>query len=339
MKRYLLAILTAGLVSTGVNAQQTPQYSQFTRNALMYNPAFAGIEDYTDLNATVRKQWMGFNNAPQTYGLSIHGRLNKNYSLPGFPPYSLRISKPELYDRLAVKEEKGKKKTRHGLGGYLMGDKYGPIKTYSGMLTYAYHIPLGENFTWSIGAGAGINHSDINIMELEVMNPEDVLYNSYAAEGASHTYFNMNLGTVLYGRNFFLSYASNQLLRNKMFDGVTQENKLNIHHYGTAGLVLGVTNNIDLYPHAVVKYVDNAPVSIDGLLKARFGDLIWAGAGYRHDEAVVGMLGFIINNKFNFGYSYDMTVNGLKNHNNGTHELSLSYMMFNRNNSAPRFLW
>src|ERR1035437_10109597 len=61
-----------------LKAQQLPLYSQYSFNAFLLNPAVAGAEGYTAINLTSREQWLGIEDAPRTYALSLQTRIMKN---------------------------------------------------------------------------------------------------------------------------------------------------------------------------------------------------------------------------------------------------------------------
>jgi hypothetical protein len=70
-----------------------------------------------------------------------------------------------------------------------------------------------------------------------------------------------------------------------------------------------------------------APVSIDVNLQAEYNEWLWFGFGYRHTDAVIGMLGMNISNRFKFGYSYDFSLSKFNNYTSGGHELTLGIML------------
>jgi len=51
--RFLIFLLFFMLTFVGF-AQQTPQFTQFMMNKYVYNPAFAGFEDYVDIKSGFR---------------------------------------------------------------------------------------------------------------------------------------------------------------------------------------------------------------------------------------------------------------------------------------------
>jgi type IX secretion system PorP/SprF family membrane protein len=119
-------------------AQQQPMISQYMINKYMVNPAFAGVSGYTSINMTARRQYSGFQNAPQTFLFSAETRL--------------------LEDSWILKRQKVEKKTmrasraKHvGLGGYIFNDKNGIISRTGMGLTYGYHININNSYQISFG--------------------------------------------------------------------------------------------------------------------------------------------------------------------------------------------
>lgn len=336
-KHILLIAIGMGMALQGMS-QQIPQYSQYTRNAVVFNPGITGIENYTDVNLGFRKQWMNFPDAPQTYYMGAHGRLSKKDVIQGLPPYSLRISKPELYDKLAI-DSLNRVPSRHAIGGFFRGDKYGPFKDYTGMFSYAYHLPVSSSLTLSMGASAGVSHSSIDPTELTVINPEDVTYNTFLYRDGSHTYGNLSLGTVLYSDKLMVGYSANQVLQNNALNEITKTGKLNVHHFLNLGYRMDLNDDLELYPSAMVKFMSPAPLMVDAGAKVRFREKIWAGVAYRYKESMIGTLGLSLSDQFNLSYSYDASIWGIGKYNSGSHEINLGMMLFNKNNTAPKFLW
>ena len=71
------------------------------------------------------------------------------------------------------------------------------------------------------------------------------------------------------------------------------------------------------------------PLSIELALKAVLPNQLWFGVHFRNRASVGFMAGFIIDNKFQLGYSLDLNTNRLISLTNGGHELILSYRFGN----------
>jgi hypothetical protein len=91
----ILGVFTCSVLS----AQQRPYYTQYIMNNYIINPAVAGIENYWDVKASHRMQWVGLQDAPVTTYLTIHGPLHKSdyeretatSSMPAVPTRAVRL--------------------------------------------------------------------------------------------------------------------------------------------------------------------------------------------------------------------------------------------------------
>jgi type IX secretion system PorP/SprF family membrane protein len=315
-------------------AQQQFQLSQFFQSANMINPAVTGIEDFVDLKVGFRQQWSGFADAPRTYFISAHGAFKPKKGFM-YEKNSLRISNPSLYQDLPGSADT---KWMHGVGGYVIRDEQGSFKQMSSYGSYASHFQLGQTMRLSIGISAGISNRRWDIDQIRLRIPEDELYNTYLSQGVIENYFDVNAGMMLYSSNFFFGYSAAHLLQNKILADNENVGKLNIHHYIMAGYRFRLNDRLELLPSALIKYVDPAPPVVDFDIKAKYDQLLWAGIGYRHDNAIVAMAGFYLSDFLTISYSYDYITNDLGAYNSGTHEIALGFMLFNSQQSSP-YMW
>jgi len=74
--------------------------------------------------------------------------------------------------------------------------------------------------------------------------------------------------------------------------------------------------------------------------KLQYQDLIWGGASYRINDGFAAMVGVNLSNKFNIGYSYDITTSQLNTVSKGTHEILVGFLLGNKYSDwCPRHLW
>jgi type IX secretion system PorP/SprF family membrane protein len=341
-----LIIIPLLLFAVTVSAQQYYNYSQYNRNIITYNPAFTGIEGYLDINGSWRKQWDGQKGAPEVFSLSAHGRLRDDNRDNRKPPYSLRISNSERYNALAS-DTAWRENSPHAIGGYMIADRY-EINDYSLFLTYAYHLRVSSD--WTLAAGAAVGAENTQLPDYLALQEGDPLLRALGDNG--ETRFDFNLGLAFYSRRFFIGYGATQLSRKKLFDvqgenldGTTFSNELlsmRVHHMVNLGYRIRVSPSVEVYPNAQLRYVDGAPISIDGTLKGRFSDVLMAGLTLRFDGnenvAGAGMIGFTLD-KWNFSYSYDYPFNDLKHTSMGSHEISVGLSLYKLYEHPAKFLW
>ena len=96
--------------------------------------------------------------------------------------------------------------------------------------------------------------------------------------------------------------------------------KLVRHYFLTAGYKFQLNADFYLDPSLLVKAVTGAPPQVDVNVKVHYTELLWGGVSYRHNDAVVILLG-VHKNNFLVGYSYDATLSSIRKYSTGTHEI------------------
>jgi type IX secretion system PorP/SprF family membrane protein len=321
MKKIILSSIL--VVSIGnLIGQQLGQYSQYINNHFLMNPAAVGAEDGIDISLGFRQQWVGIDNAPQNYYLTVNSPLN----IGGAPKVnsSLRTGSAELIQN----EESSALVLKHGVGGYIAADNYGPFKKISGVLAYAIHLPIAQKFHWSIGLNAGLSNLNFDRNQITLIESTDNTFNSFAASQGRINYVDMNIGTYVYNKDFFVGYSSNQMMQNKIyFGGVPTNGKLNVHHFLMGGYHFKISDKMKLTPGFLVKYMNPAPVSLDLTAKLTFDDTYFGGFSFRNGDAVIVMLGAKFNDMFRIGYSFDYTLSNLSDYNSGGHEIIIGILI------------
>lgn len=326
MKRVLIII---GLVMTGsAISQQMPQYSQYLRNQYMVNPGAAGVYDFLDVTIGGRWQWVGFGDEPRTAYLSVTSPLTRNPK-PKYNP-ALRISNGPVRN-----PEIKTGKFKHAVGGQLMADQYGAFRKLQLSGTYAIHMPVSKKMNLSFGTRIGISNNTFLRDKAQVLNMVDQTqtytdntYNTFAADQTSKYILDIGAGLYLYSKNLFVGISADQLTKDMVEFGSGSANFNNqMHFVGTAGYKIPLNENLSLTPAVLVKLMSPAPVSIEGSLQLEYKEWLWAGVSYRHKDAVIGMLGLNISERFKFGYSYDFSLSRFNDFSGGGHEIVLGLML------------
>jgi type IX secretion system PorP/SprF family membrane protein len=119
--RYFSALVASVLFFTGLQAQDEIVYDQYYWNYYLVNPAVAGASRCSHVLGTVKKQWVGMDDSPLIETASFRTRILKNV----------------------------------GLGAYVYNDKNGYSLRQGGEATFAYHIPLTQNYGY-FHEGSGV---------------------------------------------------------------------------------------------------------------------------------------------------------------------------------------
>lgn len=337
----LLAFVTVLLLSGQVLAQQKPQYTQYTLNNYLLNPAISGIEDYADVKLGTRHQWSGLEGAPVTYYATIHTPINKDMSSSysrsqsGGRPKEISRQSTNMYRRV---------RAHHGMGGMLMTTRTGPLKRSSASFSYAYHLPVSRTTRISAGVAPGIVQYSLDQNYVTTGNP--TVADPAITDGrVNELKFNLDMGLWLYSRDYYLGVAGAQLVpskRQRINTGSAEYNygELQQHYFVTGGYRLDVAHSLTVIPSFMVKMAEPSPTSIDVSVKALYSDRIWVGASYRHKESVSAMAGLNISPFMDLAYSYDANTSPLGVANAGSHEVVLGFKLRNaRKVICPEWAW
>lgn len=294
---------------------QDPVFSQFYAAPLQVNPAFVGTSLAPRFTANYRNQYPSWPNAYSTYALS--------YEQPIEPLNS-------------------------ALGLMVMGDEAGD-GIYSSTRVhgvYGYNVMINRDYSIRFGVQAGVIQTTLDWDKLifgDVLDPLDgAIGTSEEIPPASlnKRVFDVSAGLLLYSKKAYLGMSAIHL-------NSPDESLLGINEYLSAGLPMRLTfhggwnfnvsgrNNIKeaTFISPSLMYIHQGSFNqINGGAFVNFGSF-FGGTWYRHTfsnaDAVVVLAG-VRYEAFRIGYSFDMTVSGLKatpGGTGGTHEISLSYSL------------
>ncbi len=285
----------------------------YMMNYFLVNPAEGGTDDFIDIKAGYRKQWMDVQGAPTTMYISGHAPIGKHSN---------------SFDDV-------KQLGHHGAGGAIIRDEIGPFSVTSVKASYSYHLPVAKDFMISLGAFAGVKNYGLNQSELE-WDQDGGIHSDYS-NLRSQTTPDIGVGIWGYSRKYFFGISTFQLTGSKLdLNTVSEmEGTLDRHFFFTAGYNFEFGDKWDLVPSFVVKKVAPAPYSVDLNAKLRYDHNYWLGISYRHDDAVIAMAGLTIKKVFEIGYAYDFTTTNINNYSAGTHEFVLGLRFPNHQHTPP----
>jgi type IX secretion system PorP/SprF family membrane protein len=320
LKKYIL-LFVMGAALQNSYAQQTVQFSQYMFNGLVVNPAYAGYKEDWTLNLSSRLQWAGIDGAPRTNTISVDGVLNPDNK-------------------------------NMALGFLATNDRLGPENNTSFYANYAYRLRLDDEDTkrLSFGFGAGLVQYRIDASKFNANDPTDG-----SIIGNENTLMvDFRLGVYYTTPSFYVGGS----VLNLFSKPVSGANTLIInpvpHGYLTTGMVIALSNTIDIKPSVMLKGDLKSPAGLDLTTYLLFDKKLWLGASYNtgvnlkqsghykgldKSNTITGIAQFNISDFLRFGYSYDFSTSALGTYQSGTHEVSLS-LSFRRKQPrviSPRF--
>ncbi len=286
------------LLTPGVAAQQLSLYSQYMFNDYVLNPAVAGTKNYYQIRANSRFQWAGILDGPQTVSFSVFG------------PH---VSKPM------------------GFGGYIINDVTGPTSRTGAYGSYAYNVGVNNDIRLSMGLSFGILQNKVDGTRITLFDPDD---NALQQTVYSTLVPDASVGLYMYGENWYAGASAFQLFANslKMYDMRNGLNRLKVHFYLMGGYTFELGDHFTIEPTVLIKKTAPVPLQADFNTKITYMEKVWLGASYRTSDAVALLVGYIHNDKYYFGYSYDIGINEIRKYNNGSHEIMLGVRFNNIKN-------
>lgn len=212
-----------------------------------------------------------------------------------------------------------------GVGGFLFVDNVGPTRRTGAQVSYSYHVNLTEELRLGLAASVGLTQFTIDGSRIKLAEADDpALY----SELSSQLVVDGKFGAYLYHDKFYVGFTLPQLFQNKI-DLYESENpglnKLEDHYMLLAGYKFQLNDDFMIQPSVLVKYVQPTPVKIDATVRAHWKEMVYLGASWRNNDAIVAMIGYEWNKSLSIGYSYDFTTSNMKNYSDGTHEIGLGF--------------
>jgi type IX secretion system PorP/SprF family membrane protein len=296
-------ILFFGILLIGsfkIFSQQDPHFTQYFDNALFVNPAYAGSTKMLSATSIHREQWVGFEGRPTSTTFSIHT--------------------PLTYESV-------------GVGFTAVRDVLGPLKQTMFYGDFSYSLRFKKSRSLAFGLKAGINL--INI-ETSILTPKE---NDPHLNTNTLNRVNPNFGFGIYYRSPKLFFGiSTPKIVEQSYDGLAKD-KERRHFFGIVGGIINMNTAWKLRPTTQIKMTSTAPVSIDFSVAAIYIDQLYIGAMYRLNAAYGIFVQYQISQQLRVGLASDFGTQVLRNYNNGTFELLLSYD-FSYNKAgvrSPRF--
>lgn len=314
------------LAST-VQGQQRMQYTQYLNNSFLVNPALTGVESYFEGRLSYSHQWAGFKGAPRALLLSGHQGLFRRILGDDFETSSLaapgrRKYAPTRKGVVGVMNKPARDMIHFGIGGSIYSEQTGPISYNGAAGSFAAHLPLTKKWRFSTGATLELLNYRLDPSKVTLADANDV---AVAESRVSLVLPGLNAGFALYRDNFFLSGSARQLLKNRI--QLTNSNPvisgLVTHYYLQAGYRVHLDESWALLPTVAYRNVEPAQASVDINLRADYKNQFYFGLGYRHEDALVGQLGFTYSDFLRLHYSYDFTISNLRSQSSGTHGVTL----------------
>jgi len=296
---------------TKAYAQQEGQFSQYIFNNVHVNPAYAGYKEDIYLQSFYRSQWTGLNGAPKSLSVAVDGATRNK---------------------------------KVGLSLLLNSDKIGVQTSRSAFAGYAYRLNLNQQETAKLSFGMSIGFMQTGL-EGNLLIADESGDSYVPISNQSSLLPNGRAGILFTTDVLFAGFSVNNIMFTSLAKKDTETLHITpkTHLYFIAGSILPAGEDMKLKSTILLKDDLGGPTNLDinGFLLLK--EKIWIGAMYRtsvklynkdhlQKELLTGsalgvMAELFAKNDIRIGYSFDYSLNKLKNYNNGTHEVSLGFYL------------
>jgi type IX secretion system PorP/SprF family membrane protein len=288
-----LLIIVLFFVYGQLVAQQVPQYSQWFWNLQAHNPAFSGLKTCVEIKSLYRNQWGNLPGSPNS----------------GFLTFSLPI----------YTERKKLLTPRQGFGFKFEPDKVGPFSVNRFNVNYAAHINFSPETRLSIGISAGVKQWVFDHGKTTTLTVDPIV-----DEQASFIRPDAGIGAWWNGKNYFISLAFSELLKNK-WNPLTSDSRFGWHTQFSGGFRMVGTEKISILPFYMLRFPPKGPISMDLTLVFSYLNKIDVGIGLRNKDAIIGYFQYKFSDKFSLTYSVDFVTSELYSIRHLSHEFGISF--------------
>jgi len=298
----LLLLLFCGVSSHGWSQQETI-FSLYRYQLNLQNPAAIGLVEAEQAVLSVRSQWLGVADAPETQALTFFA-----------PSSSSRLHK----------------------GFNLMNDQTFVERQTQLTIDFAYTLPLGGEKNIYLGLKVGANNVTLNAAHLATYQSADSDPSLFDRAGFVP---NLGVGFHYQSRRFYFAASIPHLLNTERFALENERVALATdrpHVYLNSAYRFALTQDWDFIPNLLYTAVKGAPSSIQLDLLMHYQNRLELGPLYNFQNGIGASLGVKIARTFHLAYAYTArTASSSGQFAQGSHEIALRFRLDGPNAIVP----
>lgn len=292
MKRIknILLVGTSLLLCISIYSQEQNIFTRYRYHMNIINPAFVGVEGQTLLTSSLRRQWTGVPNGPESQYVSFGTPIANNLALG-----------------ISVENNK------------TFVEKQGFVG-----LDVSYKLQLTSNTDLYFGLKAVADFYDINFSGLNTYN---IVFDP-SIQSISRFSPNIGIGTLIKGDGWNATFSVPRIFDSakiKEKEGVALVYTDLPQMYIGVGMDFDINGNIMLKPSLNWNYIQNSPSVLNATAMFSFNDKFEIGANYSSDNKYAGLATLKVSNRFLFGYAYEMSSIAALARSKNTNEILLQF--------------
>ena len=279
----------------GVVSLALPIRNSLTFNQYAINPTFSFVRQQNKyISITNKREWVQFEDAPQTYLASFSGRFSEN----------------------------------SGLGIGLFQQNYGVLTTFGGIANFAYNARLNRDSNLTFGLNVGAYKSGINSGNVVTNFPDPALDNV-----PSNFLVTINPG-INYGTGFMdfgVSINNLALYNSSNLVGDNPEQIIQAHIMYTGYTYAPGFFDESKFSALIRSEFKKEKTVVSGVAMITIPKGIWAQVGYNNLYGASGGLGINITKEIAIEYNFEKALGDLTDF-GPSHEITLAYRFKNNEN-------
>ena len=294
--KYSVLLVALIAVTISVNAQQETTISNYWSHMNVINPAYVGSDGMTNWKSTIRSQWTGISDAPETQLFSFSSPVGKNV----------------------------------GLGMSIVNDEVFIEKNTYVAFDFSYKLNMSNNAQLYFGLKAAAQFYSVDTANLQTFN----LLSDPALESKNASYPNMGLGFLYVQDKFYLSLSAPRILNTERIsvdESIATMATDKPHMYLSSGYRFELNPLWDLTPSFLMSKVENVPVLYDVNLLVSYNDMLDFGVTYRNAETFGATFSIDVSDSLTVGYSYETSSRTLLSTEWNTSEIYIGFSIPYRN--------
>ncbi len=303
MRNYLAIVLICCFQSLFSQSEVVTSLTLPIRNSLKFNrfiihPAFSFVREQAPfLTFYNKRQWLSFENAPQTYLVSYSGRFLQN----------------------------------EGVALGLFQQNEGVITTFGAVANFAHNIELQTESNLTFGVNLGFYKSGLNTAKI-VTNYPDPLFETIPS--SSFIVFNpgINYGTTFLDFGVSLTNFLVYNLRASELVVDHPEKSVSVHLMHTGYIEGNGFFDKSKFSAIVKSDFRKGNTGISGVAMLTIPNGLWTQLGYNTIYGVSGGLGINLSQSIAIEYNYERGLGNFANF-GASHEIGFAYKFSNRNSN------
>ncbi|MBC7847534.1 MAG: PorP/SprF family type IX secretion system membrane protein [Flavobacterium sp.] len=282
----------------GVVSFALPVRNSLKFNRYIINPTFSFVREQNSyVSLYSKRQWVQFEDAPQTYLFSYSGRFRENSAI--------------------------------ALG--VFQQNYGMLTTFGAVANYAHNVQLQSDSNLTFGVNLGFYKSGLNESKVITNYPDPSLDNI-----PSNALITINPG-INYGTAFldFGLSVNNLVLYNINTSKIVEddpEKSIEAHIMHTGYIDANGFFDRSKFSGLLKTEFKKDKTIVSGLAMLNIPMGVWAQAGYNTLYGISGGIGLNITQNISFEYNYETGTGDVSNF-GASHEIILAYKFKSKNNS------